>query len=416
VTKGQIHVIGAGLAGLEAAMRLVEAGRRVTLHEAGPAAGGRCRSYFDRSLGRRIDNGNHLLLSGNRAAAAYVARIGASDSMVGPRDPVFPFVDRADGTRWVLRLSQGRLPWWLFDAGARVPGTRPSDYLALLRLRGARGSVAEAIGAAGTLYRRLLEPLAIAALNTPPETGLASLLQAVVAETLTRGGRACRPLVPRDGLSESFIDPAIAWLAARGTETRTGRRLQAIEAERGRAARLVFAEGPVAVCAEDAVVLAVPAPVAADLLPGLVVPDAFEAIVNVHFLAEAPPPEAPFVGIVGGVAEWVFVKNGVLSITISAANRLVDETPERLAELTWPDIRAALPGLPAALPAWRVVKEKRATFAATAAQETRRPAAGGSGLANLVLAGDWTATGLPATIEGAIRSGDVAAAQILRHN
>jgi squalene-associated FAD-dependent desaturase len=418
VTASHIHIIGAGLAGLEAAMRLVEAGGRVTLHEAGPAAGGRCRSYFDRSLGRRIDNGNHLLLSGNRAAAAYLARIGASNSMVGPRDPVFPFVDRADGARWVLRLSRGRLPWWLFDAGARVPGTRPGDYLALLRLRGARGSVAEAIGGSGTLYRRLLEPLAIASLNTPPETGLASLLQAVVAETLTRGGQACRPLVPRDGLSESFIDPAIAWLAAHGAETRTGRRLQAIEAEQGRVTRLIFADGPVIVGAGDAVVLAVPAPVAADLLPGLVAPDAFEAIVNVHFLAEAPPPppEAPFVGIVGGVAEWVFVKNGVLSITISAANRLVDETPEQLAELTWPDVRAALPGLPEALPAWRVVKEKRATFAATADQERRRPAAGGSGLANLALAGDWTATGLPATIEGAIRSGDVAAAQILRHN
>jgi phytoene dehydrogenase-like protein len=168
-TRGRIHVIGAGLAGLSAAMGLVEAGRAVSIHEAGPAAGGRCRSYFDRELGCRIDNGNHLLLSGNAAAMRYLDRIGARDSMVGPAAPVFPFIDRADGTSWVLRLDAGRLPFWIFDRRRRVPGTGWRDYLALLRLRGAEGTVAEALGQAGPLYRRLLEPLAIAALNTAPE-------------------------------------------------------------------------------------------------------------------------------------------------------------------------------------------------------------------------------------------------------
>jgi squalene-associated FAD-dependent desaturase len=396
-------------------MALVEAGRAVTVHEAGAAAGGRCRSYFDRELGCRIDNGNHLLLSGNAAAMRYLTRIGARDSMVGPADPVFPFIDRADGARWVLRLDAGRLPFWIFDPRRRVPGTGWRDYLALLRLRSAQGTVAEALGAAGPIYRRLLEPLAIAALNTAPDVGLASLMQAVVAQTLGAGGAACRPLVPREGLSESFIDPALEWLRARGAALRFGHRMLSMEQSCDHISVLHYADGPVPLDAGDSVVLAVPAPVAADLLPGLTVPDAFEAILNLHYLADAPATEAPFVGIVGGLAEWVFLKPGIVSVTISAANRLADVPSEKLAAEVWPDARAACPTLPETMPAWRVVREKRATFAATATQQKRRPAVDGAGLANLALAGDWTATGLPATIEGSIRSGETAAGFILRH-
>jgi squalene-associated FAD-dependent desaturase len=415
LAEGRIHVIGAGLAGLSAAMALVEGGRSVSIHESGPAAGGRCRSYFDRELGCRIDNGNHLLLSGNAAAMRYLDRIGARETMTGPAGAVFPFIDRADGARWVVRLDSGRLPFWIFDARRRVPGTGWRDYVALLRLRGARGTVAEALGDTGPLYRRLLEPLAIAALNTAPDVALASLMQAVVAQTLGAGGAACRPLVPREGLSESFIDPAVDWLRTRGAEVRFGRRVLAMDRSGDHITVLQCADGPVPLAREDGVILAAPAPVAASLLPGLTVPDAFEAILNLHYLAEAPAGEAPFVGIVGGIAEWVFIKPGIVSVTISAANRLGEMPADGLAAQVWADVRAACPTLPEAMPRFRVVREKRATFAATAMQQKRRPAVDGAGLANLALAGDWTATGLPATIEGSIRSGETAARSILRH-
>ena len=119
---------------------------------------------------------------------------------------------------------------------------------------------------------------------------------------------------------------------------------------------------------------------------------------------------AGFLGLIGSLAQWVFVKPGHVSVTISAANNIVDQPAEKLAASIWPEIRDAL-GLAERMPAWRVVKEKRATFAATAEQERRRPGAR-TRLKNLVLAGDWTATGLPATIESAIRSGRIAAQQL----
>jgi squalene-associated FAD-dependent desaturase len=405
--RAHAHVIGAGLAGLSAALVLAGAGWRVSLLDASPAAGGRCRSYFDRTLGCRIDNGNHLLLSGNHATFGYLDAIGARDTIAMPEEPAFPFLDLASGARWVLRPNRGRLPWWILARRRRVPGTRLRDYLRLRRLRrpDPEATVAQVL-APGALFDRLLGPLAVAALNTPPDAGSAALLWAVVAETLVRGGAACCPGVPREGLSESFVDPALARLHAAGAEIQLGRRVAALGIADGRVHRLETPDGSVPVADGEVVVLAVPAPVAADLLPGLLVPDEFQAIVNLHYRTEAPRGADRFVGLIGGSAEWVFVKRGVVSVTVSAANRLADEPAESLAARVWPEARHAL-GLSGPLPAWRVVKERRATFAATPAQERRRPGPR-TGLRNLVLAGDWTATGLPATIEGAIRSGRAA--------
>ena len=414
----RVHVIGAGLAGLATAVALVRHGVAASLYEAGPAAGGRCRSYFDRGLDCRIDNGNHLLLSGNHAAMTYLDTIGARRTMGGPGVARFPFVDIATGERWTIEPDPGRVPWWIFRPTRRVPGTNLRDYLTLLALRraGADATVTEVLDPTGPLYKRLLEPLAVAALNTPPAAALARLLRTVVDSTLMKGGDACVPCLPREGLSESFIDPALAWLEPRGGKLLTGCRVTALRIEGGCVAALESTDGVMPVGADEAVVMAAPPWVADGLLPGLVVPDAFQAIVNLHFRLVADPGEAGFLGILGGTAEWIFVKQGIVSVTISAANRIVDLTAEELAARVWPDVRTAL-RLGEAMPPVRVVKERRATFAATAAQERRRPGprwpAETGGARNLVLAGDWTNTGLPATIEGAIRSGYTAADAIL---
>ena len=192
---GRIHIIGAGLAGLATAVALARRGVASTLYEAGPAAGGRCRSYFDRFLGCRIDNGNHLLLSGNRAAMTYLDTIGASGTIGGPGVPRFPFVDLATGARWTVAPDLGVVPWWMFRRDRRVPGTRLREYFSLLALRraAADATVAEAFGTEGALYKRLLEPLAIAALNTPPDVALACLLRPVIEQTLLKGGGPAFP-------------------------------------------------------------------------------------------------------------------------------------------------------------------------------------------------------------------------------
>jgi squalene-associated FAD-dependent desaturase len=403
-----IHIVGAGLAGLSAALALTEAKRAVTLYEAGPAAGGRCRSYFDRELGLTIDNGNHLLLSGNRAAFAYLKTIGATDKLGGPAKAQFPFMDLSTGLRWTVRPNSGPIPWWLLQPSRGVPRARLGDYLALMLLtRLKEDTTVDKALRHGWLYWRLAEPLAIAALNTPPREGLARLLGAVFRKTLLLGGSACIPRFPRAGLSDALVDPAVATLRARGATIHFSRRISGLEVKGTRVVRLLTPDGPVGLAPDDAVVLAVPPWVATTLVPDLTVPDAFESILNIHFRVAADAGEAGFIGLVRGTAEWVFVKPGHVSVTISAANRMVDQPAEAIAAAVWPDVRTAL-GLEGEMPPYRVVKERRATFAATAAQEKLRPGPR-TGLENLVLAGDWTATGLPATIEGAIRSGQSAA-------
>jgi len=404
-----VHVVGAGLAGLAAATALAEAGLQAEVSEAAAQAGGRCRSYFDAQLGLTIDNGNHLVLSGNPAVQAYLKRLGASDRLTGPAETEFPFVDLASGERWAVRPNAGPLPWWIFTKGRGVPGAHLADYLAMgpLAFANAGKRVDQTVDCQGPVWARLMRPFLLAALNLAPEQGSAELAGQVIRETLLKGGRAYAPRVPTPGLAAAFVDPAVAFVEAHGGRVRLSRRLTRLQVEDGRVRTLVFPDAVVDVFPGDRVILAVPPWVAAELMPGLTVPDAFAGIVNGHYRVR-PPPGAPLItGLLNATVEWIFCFEDRISVTVSGADAIIGEPREKLARRLWAEVAQAL-GLPTALPPWQIVKEKRATFAATVEQNARRPAAR-TGLANLVLAGDWTATGLPATIEGALRSGETAA-------
>jgi hydroxysqualene dehydroxylase len=305
---------------------------------------------------------------------------------------------------------------WIFDKQRRVPGTRPADYLALARLllppRDA--AVADVIACRGLLYDRLVGPLLLAALNTAPAEGSAALAAAVLRETVAVGGRACRPLIARDGLGPTFIAPALDHLARRGARVGFGRRLRAIAFAERSAAALDFGDETVRLGDDDRVILAVPPVVAAALLPGLTAPTEFRAIVNAHFRLAPPAGMPPIVGVINGTVEWIFAFPDRLSVTISGADRLVDTPRDSLAKVIWDEVATvARIGNRDAPPRWQIVRERRATFAALPTEERKRPGAA-TAWSNLWLAGDWTATGLPATIEGAIRSGIRAAALAVR--
>ena len=409
-----MHVVGAGLAGLSAAVALGAKGVQVELSEAAGQAGGRCRSYFDAQLGLTIDNGNHLVLSGNQAVMRYLRAIGAQDRLAGPDRAEFRFVDLRDGERWKLRPNEGPLPWWVFAADRRVPGTGAGDYLGLggLLLRHPGKRVDQVLNCGGVLWERLLEPFLLAALNTEPRSGSADLAGAVVRETLAKGGRYYRPRIAEPTLAAAFIEPALSTLAQAGTTVRLNRRLRGFEFEGSRVAGLSFGDQVTPVGAENRVILAVPPWIAQSLIAGLSAPDEFRSIVNGHFKLAPPPGAAPIVGVIGGTAEWVFAFADRISVTVSGADAIVDLDREALIQRMWRDV-CAVHGLSGDPPPWQIVKERRATFAATPEQNAKRPAAR-TAWSNLYLAGDWTDTGLPATIEGALRSGETAAALALR--
>ena len=413
------HIIGAGVSGLAAAVRLANEGFEVHVHEATQQAGGRCRSYYDGATDMVIDNGNHLLLSGNLHARSYALSIGSEAGLVGPERAQFDFVDLKTDKHWKLDLGNGRIPTWLFDKTRRVPDTNVGDYLALAPLAWAGNDalIGKTIKCEGNLYDRLVLPLMLAALNVDPPEGSAGLAGAIVRETLLAGGKSCRPLIAREGLSTVLVDPAIKLIREKGGTVNLGHELRQVLMAGESISMLEFVDDTIAVAPRDVVVLAVPPRSAASILPGLKTPTKFRAIVNAHFRYDPPANMPPMIGVIGGLIEWLFAFDQRLSITISNADRLVNVPREQLARDIWRDICKAA-GISnevaeGPLPPWQIVRERRATFEATPEQNAMRPETA-TDWKNLFLAGDWTDTGLPATIEGSIRSGDKAADMALK--
>lgn len=412
------HIIGAGVAGLSAAVELAKAQFRVVLYEQTGHAGGRCRSFHDATLDAIIDNGNHLLLSGNRSALSFLDTIGASDELIGPARAEFPFVDVKSGERWTIELNKGPMPWWILDKDRRVPGTRLSEYLSGLKLLSAGNrTVKQLFAGQGALYERFWDPFTVGVMNTEPHEAAARLLTPVIRETLARGADYSRPLISRRGLSFTFVDPAVKWLEQRGGEIRLNCRVAGFKDDGARITGITTGHGEEEVKPGDVVVSALPAWFSG-LIPGTVkAPDTFIPIVNVHFRvddARIPLMQHHVLGLLNSMSHWLFVRDDVASVTISAGGKVAAMDKAEIASTVWREIASEIGNDPEQVPArTRVLTERRATFKGTVEQLALRPPVS-TKWRNLVLAGDWVDNGLPSTIEGSIRSGQTAAQRLLK--
>jgi hypothetical protein len=245
----------------------------------------------------------------------------------------------------------------------------------------------------------------LAALNTPPEQAQARLLRAVLVRTLWRGAKASRLYQPKTSLSASFIEPALAALGKAGVAIHLSHPLRRIIRQAGRIDELVFDDQTRRLSRHDRLVLALPPWAARRLVPTL--PELQTSpIANLHFKLDVSQTERLSrepIGLLGGLAQWLFLRGNILSATLSA----LDLETEQSIGAVWRDAAKAL-DLNDEIPPCRLIRERRATIFHDEATESIRPVPDAYG--PIIMAGDWTATGLPCSIEGAILSGRKAAA------
>ncbi|MBV8471994.1 MAG: FAD-dependent oxidoreductase [Hyphomicrobiales bacterium] len=402
-----IHIIGAGFAGLSAAWRLSETpGLDIVVHESAAQAGGRRRSIFDEATSLTVDGGAEFVLTTWRATLAFMEGIGARAQWRETSQDGVAFVDMASGERWTTRPGAGGCPFWTLDSRRRPPRTRWRDYWPALRLLRAppRALLKDYAPSLGPSAERVWRPFALTALNTELDRASARLAGAALRE-MQFG--AARPLAPVHGLTRDFVEPALKALRRRGVAIRLERRLAALDCRGERVATLEFEHDRIDLQPGDAAILATPPRVAAALVPQLSAPTEFNDAIAVHF-AISPPSGAPgMLGVVSGAFHWMIGAENRISVVIKNAASLIETPRETLAANLWRDV-AALTGLSDATPAWRVVRQRRATFAATPEQDALRPPLD-TRWRNLFLAGAYVQNGAPDSLESSVRSGAAAA-------
>jgi squalene-associated FAD-dependent desaturase len=435
-----VLVLGGGLAGLSAAVRLAEAGRKVTVVEATRAPGGRARSFPDAATGRELDNGQHLVMGCYRETLAFLRTIDSTDGIYFQKDLSVRMV-KPGGQRLSLDCPPLPAPMHLAVGLLTMRGLGVLDKIAAMRaglvLRGevqrpddneTCDSWLRRLGQTAALRNAFWDPMIWGTLNDDPLVSSAAMFTAVLERAFLSTRDASRLGVPKVPLSRLYVDQSLAYLRARGCEVRLGEPARALDVTGTQITGITLKSGET--LRADAVVSAVPPHAFLDLLPGNwpahpVYQDIARLrtspIVNLWFTTDRAPFSEPFIGLVGGPLHWMFNRSQIegsvggevlLNCTISGARACIDDPPEALQDLLRAELERYFPGRVPTIRQFRAIKEKRATISHAAGTYHCRPETLGP-IRGLYMAGDWTRTGLPATIESAVQSGHDAARTVL---
>jgi hydroxysqualene dehydroxylase len=434
-TLEPVVIVGGGLSGLAAAVELSSQRIPVLLLEQKPYLGGRAYSFRDMATGQTVDNGQHALIAGYHRTRALLSRIGTDAQLViQPRSelhlhhPERGFVDvRFPRLPAPLHLLWGGISSSLFTADDAMPLLRAG--WSLLRSGGRRGQTAlsqmtilewlQMTGQTHELRRSFWEPLAISIMNEHLDRASAMMFVNALRTAFLGGWRHSALAIPSVGLSELFASPARKYIRENGGEVRCTTRVNALSLEGGAVRTIQTSDGEQIPC--RAVILAVPSGAVEPLLPEALRSGGYlhgitslptSPIVSMHIWYGSDFMTHNVLGLVGRRIQWVFKRKGYISAVISAAHGFTGMSNAALAAIAQEDLTGVYGGGIGMPRHYLVIREKKATYSSSPEVEAMRPGTS-TPVPNLFLAGDWTATGYPATIEGAVVSGEAAAARCI---
>ena len=434
-------VVGAGCAGLSAAVRMAMGGAKVLVLEAKARLGGRATAFPDRETGEDVDNGQHVLLGCYTATFAFLREIDAVDHVRMQPQLAVTMIDRA-GRRTELacpalppplHLLAGLLEWDALDWRDKLAALGMAAPLSTARRQLKGGTVIAASpgetvdawlvrnGQTKRLREMLWHPLALAALNQPAEVAAAPPFARVLAEMFGSDARAAAIGLPAKPLHQMYAEPARRFIESHGGAVLAGITAR-IVVERD---EVVAVDGGGQRWTAGAVVAAVPwfalrelfdvPPPALETIMSRAARMASSPIVTVNLWFDRQVIDRPFLGLPGRAMQWVFDKRSMhgdgashLSLVSSGASPLVGMANGSLVATAHQELLEALPEMRAArLQRATVIREPHATFSLAPGQPARPSTT--TPVRRLFLAGDWIDTGLPATIESAVRAGHLAA-------
>jgi squalene-associated FAD-dependent desaturase len=434
---GRVVIIGGGFAGLAAGVRLSERGYEVLVLERRNHLGGRAYSFIDSKTGDVVDNGQHLFMGCYHHTIAFLKTIGRLDRLKFQERPRVDFLDSVHGFTSFdcpplpapLNVLAGLLKMKGLGVGDKL---RTFNVGRAIKGNGKRSPRAltvdqwlDELGQSANIKTRFWNPMVVATLNQSPDIASARMLKVVLQEAFGSDSKSANIGISRVGLSDLYTDGATDFIKSKGGDVQTGAQVQKLIVERGRVTAVELRDGE-RIEAADYFVSAVPPGALFAMLPDELRSKEFSSlerlgsspIVSINLWFDRPVIDREFVGLLGTRSQWIFNKDLILpagkrsnqiAVIISAARDFVDWTRSDLVEMALSDLHELLPeSRSAVLLHSAIVKEREATLSHTVESDSLRLGPRTS-IPNLILAGDWTDTGLPATIESAVLSGDTAA-------
>ncbi len=441
----EVLIIGGGFAGLSAGVALAGAGWRVRLLEQKPHLGGRARSFVDPQSGAVVDNGQHLLMGCYHATLRFLKEIGTLDRISFQPHLRINFLE-PPGKLTTLDCSNLPSPWHVLAGVVRSDSFSWAEKLEICRLGRSLGENTSAdnglahltveewltkLGQSEKVKRGFWDLLSIAALNEDPRRASAEIFARVLRLALfTSPADSCLG-IPRMGLSDCYTDAAQAYITGRGGQVEFGRSVASLVIEDNASRGVRLADG--STIDAETVISAVPWYQFVRILP----PELLRTeahftdilslvpapIVSINFWFERPITELEFAGLRGTTVQWLFNRAKItgsgqnhISLVLSGAHEHIGRSKDELRATALRELGELFPAArDARVVHSLVIKERYATFSPAVGVDAVRPLPK-SPIGGLYLAGDWTRTGLPATIEGAVRSGYTAAGAILHDN